>query len=181
MKTRSSSRPTCRGLTLVEAAAAVATAAIALTSTLPGFKELRQRRQLEGAAAQLSSDLLHARTLSVTNGLSIRFTTHQSTEGTCYVVHTGTPGSCSCNSAGVAHCAPGSETLRVVGFGSGQPLRFTSNTQVMTFDSTRGTVTPTATMTLSTPSGAAISKVISLVGRVRTCSPNSSMAGHLSC
>lgn len=175
------SRKASRGLTLIESMAAMATAVIALGSVVPGLQDLRERKQLEGAAAQIATDLLHARTLSVANGISVRFNTQQAVDGMCYVVHTGAHGDCTCTGAGTAQCSASAQVLRVVGFGTGQPVHFTNNSQAITFDPTRGTVTPTATLTVSTAHGASISKVISLVGRVRTCSPGGSMAGYLSC
>lgn len=174
-------RQASRGLTLVESMAAMATAVIALGSTLPGLQDMRERRHLESVAAQLSTDLVHARTLSVSNGVSVRFNTQQAADGMCYVVHTGAHGDCVCTGAGTAQCVAGAEMLRVVGFSQDKPIRFSSNAQAMTFDPTRGTVTPTATMTVSTPKGAAIRKVINLVGRVRTCSPGGAMAGYTVC
>jgi type IV fimbrial biogenesis protein FimT len=181
MNTRRFRRQACRGLTLIESLAAMATTAIALGSALPGLQDLRERRQLEGAAAQLSTDLHHARAFSVSSGVNVRFNTQQAADGVCYVVHTGSHGDCTCTAAGAAQCAGGAELLRVVGYGASQPLRLHNNAHAMTFDSTRGTVTPTATLTVSTSSGAAISKIISLVGRVRTCSPAGGMPGYLSC
>ena len=176
-----SRRQTSRGLTLIESLAAMATTVIALGSTLPGLQDMRERRHLESVAAQLSTDLVHARTLSVANGVSVRFNTQQAADGMCYVVHTGAHGDCVCTGAGTAQCAAGAQLLRVAGFSHTQALRFSNNANAMTFDPTRGTVTPTATMAVSAPSGAAIHKVINLVGRVRTCSPAGTMAGYQAC
>ncbi len=174
-------RQACRGLTLIESLAAMATLVIALGSALPSLQDARERRHLESAAAQLSTDLLHARSLAVSNGVSVRFSTQQVADGVCYVVHTGAQGDCTCTGAGTAQCSGGAQLLRVVGYGPGQPLQFSSNSRTMTFDPMRGTVTPTATMTVSTSGGKALHQIVNIMGRVRTCSPDGAVPGYPAC
>jgi type IV fimbrial biogenesis protein FimT len=178
---RQTSRKNSRGLTLIEAMAAMATIAIAVGSALPSLQDARDRRHLEGAAAQLTTDLTQARSLAVSNGVNVRFNTQRTSDGVCYVVHTGAHGDCTCTGAGTAQCAGGAQLLRVVGFGTDRPLQFQSNSRALTFDSLRGTVTPTATMTVSSNRGQSLSKIVSLVGRVRTCSPDGTVSGYPAC
>jgi type IV fimbrial biogenesis protein FimT len=174
-------RAGCRGLTFIEALATMTALAIAISSALPELRDIRERRHLEGAAAQLATDLQHARTLAVSNGRSVRFVSQQTTQGACYVVHTGAFGDCTCTAAGVAQCAPHAQLLRVVGYGADRPLQFSLNSRAMTFDPLRATVTPTATATIATPSGIALSQVVNVMGRVRTCSPGGGVSGYPAC
>ncbi len=176
-----SRRQTSRGLTLVESLATMATLVIALGSALPGLQDVRERRHLESAAAQLSTDLLHARSLAVSNGVSVRFNIQRVADGACYVVHTGAHGDCTCTAVGTAQCTARAQLMRVVGYGHGQPLQFSSNSRALTFDPLRGTVTPTATMTVSTPRGQALHQVVNIMGRVRTCSPDGAVVGYPAC
>ncbi len=175
------SRRSSRGLTLIESLAAMATTAIAVGSAMPGLQEVRERRHVESAAAQLSTDLLHARSLAVSGGASVRFNVQQSADGACYVVHTGAQGDCTCTGSGAAQCTAGAQLLRVVGFGQHQPVQLNTNATAMSFDPLRGTVTPTATMTVSTPGGLTLQQVVNIMGRVRTCSPSGAVAGYPAC
>ena len=189
MNTRLTRRPSCqrshsrnaRGLTLVESLAALATVAVALSSTLPGLKEVRLKKLLESTAAQLKTDVNHARSLAVSQGAPVRLAVHQVTDGACYVIHTGSAGDCSCNVQGTAQCRPGGAALHTVSIPGQQSLRLTSNSASMIFDGHRGTVTPTGSLSLTTADGRSLRVVVNIMGRARTCSPGSTVRGYATC
>ncbi len=169
-----------RGWTLVEALISLSVTAIALGAAVPGFDAARERRHLDGAAAQLETDLQLARSLAVLQNRTVRVGFHTDSAGSCYVVHNGGPGDCSCSASGAASCSPGAEALRSMGYPSSLPITLTSNSASMAFEHVRGTVTPTSTVRI-TGRGRAVHVVTNIMGRVRACSPSSASPGYPAC
>lgn len=178
---RTSDRRCTRGFTLVELLAGLAVMAVALGTVLPDFSRLMQRQRLEGAAAQLETELQMARSEAILRGKSVRFSFRADATGTCYAIHTGSAQACRCDTAGQApQCAAGTELIRSVSQPAGDALQVRSNSASFLFDGSKGTVTPTATLTLSNERGDTLQLIVSLMGRVRDCSP-SGLRGHRPC
>ncbi len=169
-----------RGWTLVEALISLSVTAIALGATVPGFHEARERRHLDGAAAQLETDLQMARSLAVLHNRTVRVDFRTGSAGSCYVVHTGGPGDCSCDAGGTASCTAGAEALRSMGYPSSLPVTLTSNAASMAFEHLRGTVTPTSTVRI-TGRDRAVHVVTNIMGRVRSCAPAAATPGYPKC
>jgi type IV fimbrial biogenesis protein FimT len=177
------SRPVCRlprGVTLIESLIVLTSTVVVLGTVAPGFHGLRERHQVEGAAAQLETDLMHARGLAVAQNRTLRLEFDRNEHGSCYVVHTGTAGQCRCAPGG-AVCDNGVQTLRSVLLPAGEPLSVASNVRSLVFDAVKGTVTPTATMKVQGRGGVAIHQVINIMGRVRSCTPDGAIRGLKSC
>ena len=170
-----------RGLTLIECVVTLAIIVITLGAAIPTFTQARERRHLEGAAAQLATDIRHARSLAVSHGAPVRLRVQQASDGSCYVVHTGSAGDCQCTGAGTSSCRGSAQALRTVGFERGGPVHLASNSASMLFDADRGTVTPTGTLSLQLPSGATIRQIVNIMGRVRSCSPGAAVVGYVAC
>jgi type IV fimbrial biogenesis protein FimT len=169
-----------RGVSLIETAVVLAIVAVLVGAAAPGFQELRQRRQLEGVAAQLETDLQLARTEAVARNESVRVGFVQDTSGgSCYVLHTGPAGGCGCDAQGVSTCGAGAVVLRTVPLAAGFPVRLVSNSASILFDATKGTVTPTASIQLLSPVGQ-LRQIVNVMGRVRSCSPDG-VAGVRAC
>lgn len=164
---RSGQRRTQRGLTLIECVVTLAIIVITLGAAIPSFTEARERRQLEGAAAQLATDIRHARSLAVSQATPIRLRVQQTVDGTCYVVHSGPAGTCSCTSQGTSQCSANARAFQSVGFDARGALQVASNSSSMLFDPNRGTVTPTGTLRIRLQSGQALHQVVNVMGRVR--------------
>lgn len=179
--TQSPRRLAQHGLTLIESLISLAVVAVSLGAAAPGFQQMQEQRQLEGAAAQLATDLRHARSLAVARRAPVRLSVQLSEGASCYVVHTGSAGDCRCSGAGTAVCTSGAQALRTVGFEAGRHLRLTSTSASMLFDPDRGTVSPTGTLNLQARSGASIRQVVNIMGRVRACSPGATMPGYPAC
>ncbi|MDZ7589492.1 MAG: GspH/FimT family pseudopilin [Rubrivivax sp.] len=171
-----------RGTTLVEAATVTAIVSIVTAMALPGFGPSVERRHIEGAAAQLETDLQLARATAVASNAGVRVSFHALADGgSCYVMHTGAAGDCGCAADGQPVCRPGAEALRTAHYGPGVPVRIASNSRSILFDPVKGTVTPSATMKVQGRSGAAVHQVVNIMGRVRSCSPAPAMAGYKTC
>ena len=131
-----------------------------------------QRRHLEGAAAQLETDIHHTRMLAVARNAPLRISFETSAAGSCYVIHTGAANQCGCNAAdGTATCQGGAEAERSVRFAAGDAVSLKSNLRSVVFDATKGTSTPTATVQLTARDGMTLHQVMNIMGRVRSCSP----------
>jgi type IV fimbrial biogenesis protein FimT len=178
--TRSLQSARSRGLTLVESLIALSIAAITLSTAIPSFKTAIERRHLEGAAAQLETDIQHARSLAVAQNRTIRMKFSQELGGSCYVVFHGSNTDCRCQANGGSMCNGSQSVARSVGFASTGPLRLNSNVSAMVFDPLLGTSTPTGTLRFQAPSGQALHLVVNIMGRVRTCSPTG-LPGYKPC
>lgn len=165
------------GLSLVECLIPLAVAALLLGSALPAFQEVKQRRALEAAAAQLETDLQLARAAAVARNQVLRLDFASDAAGSCYVVHDGSAGDCRCDATGLATCSPGVEVVRSQRLPGGPgTVGLRSNVRSMAFDPTVGTVTPTASLRLSAPVGE-LRLVVNVMGRVRSCTPDRVLPG----
>lgn len=174
-------RPTARGLSLVESALTLAVTGTLLGTALPGMQQLVDARRLESAAAQLESELQFARSLAVARNDDVRLRFVQANGGSCYVVHTGPSGSCTCAPAGTTSCGAGAELVRSAHFEPGGPLQVRSGTASFGFEPVRGMVTPTATITLRTREGREQRLVVNIMGRVRSCTNGAQVPGTPRC
>jgi type IV fimbrial biogenesis protein FimT len=171
----------CRGITLVESAVATTVAAVIAGIAVPSFDQAIQRRHLEGAAAQIETDIHYARTLAVAANAPMRIGFATDAGGSCYVIHTGAANECTCTSTGAATCTGDARADRTVAFTAGGPVRVQSNSRSVLFDATRGTATPTATVQVTSRDGRTIRQVVNIMGRVRSCSPAPGLSGYPAC
>ena len=178
---RRATRHAQRGITLVETTVVASLVAVVTGLAAPRFDELRQRKQLEGAAVQLETDVHHARMLAVARNAPLRISFESGSGGSCYVIHSGAAGQCQCAADGSAQCQGGAEAERVVRFGPEAGLSLKSNSRSVLFDPMRGTSSPTATVQLQARNGSAIHKVVNIMGRVRSCSPAPALPGYRRC
>jgi type IV fimbrial biogenesis protein FimT len=169
-----------RGLTLIEAATVTGVVAVLVGVTLPSFQELAQRRQLEGVAAQLETDLHLARSEAVARSESVRVSLARGAHGSCYVLHTGPAGSCHCDGGGAVTCDAGASALRSQHLGARAPVQLQANVGSLLFDATKGTVTPTGTVRAQSGVGS-LHLVVNVMGRTRACTPDGAVAGYRRC
>jgi type IV fimbrial biogenesis protein FimT len=176
-------RRAARGLSLVESLAVLAVLAIAAGVALPSFTALAERQQLQDVAARFEADVHFAQASAALRSQSVRLSFHDAADAPrCWLVHTGEVEHCRCDSAtGAAACDAPAQLLRASPLPAGVPLRLASNAASMRFGATRRTVTPAATLTLTARSGASVREVVSVMGRVRGCSPGGAVAGFRSC
>lgn len=169
------------GITLVETCITTVVTAVTLASAVPAFQQAREKRHLDGVAAQVATDIRHARSLAVSRHAQVRLSLHSSSAGSCYVVHTGAAADCICSATGTASCGNGAQALQVAGFEAAGPVQVQANVRSLLFDADRGTVTPAGTFRVVAPSGQAVHQVVSIMGRVRACSPAGQVLGHPAC
>jgi len=163
-------RKTQRGVSLVESMMVVAILVITLAAAAPGFHQAWIHRHLDGAAAQLETDLHYARSMAVTQRRNLRLTFFEDQHGSCYVVHGGSSTACTCSAQRGASCTDPGNLIRVQSFAADGPLRLRANVRSMVFDATKATVTPAATLRLVGATASEIQVVVNIMGRVRNCS-----------
>jgi type IV fimbrial biogenesis protein FimT len=171
--------PRQRGVSLVEASVTVAISAILAGLAVPSFEQSRQQRHLEGAAAQIETDIHFARSVAVTRNEGVRISFESGTDTSCYVIHTGAADACPCSTGSAAVCTGPAQMLRWVRFDGDTPLQVRSNSPSMLFDPVRGTTTPTATIEVQSRDGSTIHQIVNIMGRVRSCSPT--LPGYRRC
>jgi type IV fimbrial biogenesis protein FimT len=160
------------GVSLIESATVTAVAALLVGTALPSFDEARQRRQIEGLAAQLETDLQLARSEAVARQQPVRLSVGRGTSGSCWWLHTG--------GKPTTECKPRPDALRQMHLNSGMAVQVQSNSASMLFDPDKGTVTPTGTLKLKSGVGT-VHLVVNIMGRVRSCTPDAALPGLARC
>ena len=154
-----------RGVTMIEACITLAIAGILAGSALPSFTESLDKRKVEGISSEVGTDLRYARSEAVARDTGVRVSFHQG----CYVVHTGSRADCQCDGQGPAVCSGDAVALKTVSASSG--VQVVANVSSLRFDPINGTTSPTGTVCTVPANGRSVHHVVSLMGRVRTCSP----------
>ncbi len=171
-----------QGVSLVEAMIVLCVIALVAGISAPSFESVRQRAELSGVAGQIETDVHFARSEAVARNRTLHLTLKEAADGTsCYVVHEGPAPDCSCGQLERAACAGAEGVVRAMVLAGAGRIRVRSNVQTLHFDPLKGTVTPAATLRAEARDGLALHQVVSLVGRVRTCSPQARMAGVPAC
>ena len=168
-----------RGVSLIETLMVAAIVTITAGAVMPDFSSMLQRQRLQGAVAQLQTELQYARSLAVAERQAVRFSFRANASQSCYAIHTGAAGACQC-SGQTATCTGGAVSFRTVGFDSASGLRATSNSGSFLFDPVKGTVTPTATIAVVNNQGDTVRLVVNIMGRVRSCTPTG-LPGYKPC
>lgn len=181
MKSRRNTRAQQAGFTLVECMVSLAVLAVTLGTAVPSLQQASEHRRLEGAAAQLATDIRHARSAAVALTAPVRMSFHRSSGGSCYLLHTGKAADCSCTPGAGAVCTNGAQPIRTVTFEATGGLQVTSNAASLLFDPDRGTVTPTGSINLQLRNGPTIRQVVNIMGRARTCTPSTALPAYPAC
>ena len=172
-----------RGTSIVESMIVLAVAAISLGTAVPSFQQTRLHRHLDGAAAQLETDIQLTRSRAVAERRNLRMSFMQDRDGSCYVVHSGDADSCTCAASGQAQCSHGEAPARSVRFDNSHPVKLQSNVRSIVFSPNLGTSTPTGTLKLQTSPTHTVHAVVNVMGRVRHCAPETatSVTGYVRC
>jgi type IV fimbrial biogenesis protein FimT len=160
------------GLSLVELMVAGAVTSIVTAVAVPSLAAMQERVALRQAAAQFEADVMLARSSAASSGQSRRIGFERTGTHSCYVVHTGGAGDCSCLPDGSASCQGDARAERVAAWATGERVSVRANVRSALVDAQRGTVSPTMSVRFEARSGQIQQQVVNILGRVRSCSPN---------
>ena len=169
-----------KGLSLLETCISGSIICILTCLVLPPFQNMLRLRQLEGVANELWHDLQFVRANAISLNQNVQFQLQsQAPDFQCYVIHTGSD--CVCQrSPQKTVCTSGSRALKTVILTSNH-FRLSGTRNRLYWSSSRGTVSPAATLRITHSDGRSIAHVINIAGRIRTCSPEGSVKGIPRC
>jgi len=161
------------GFSLIELTVVLAMTAILLGTALPALERMKQRQHLQLLAQTMMTDIQQARSEAVQQAANVQLRVSQHPGGSCYLIHTGTPGQCRCDDAGQAVCEVPAQVLKLEWVAASRRMTLTSNVQNMNFQARQGSVTPAGRIEITSGTGESIRHIVSIAGRVRSCSPTS--------
>jgi type IV fimbrial biogenesis protein FimT len=170
-----------RGVTWVETCVVLTILGLTSGAAVPAMGKLIDTRRLEGTAVQFATDVQLARSEAVARNQPVRIALFNGALGSCYVVHTGAAGQCTCNAAAAAVCTGGAREIKTADLPASRGVTLAANTSSVLFDPLHGTSTPSATFRVLGRQGQAIHQVINVMGRVRSCTPTGGVAGYPAC
>ncbi len=170
-----------RGFTLVECCVVVLVLVVIACTAAPSVQALIESRRLTSAAAALAADIQFVRHEAVARNRALRLSFYVGADANCYVVHTGSAGSCPCIAAGPTRCRGDGAEIKTVAWSAADRISLQANVASIVFDPLHGTSTPTSTLRVVDSRGHAVYHVINIMGRVRSCSPRAAIASYRAC
>jgi type IV fimbrial biogenesis protein FimT len=168
------------GFTAIELMVVLVVAAILLIVAAPSFVSALEKRRLEGAGAELAADIQFARSEAVQRNAAVGVVFGSS----CYVIYVvGTSAATSCAALGT-----GAVPLKTVTVSSANSLTFVPTTvgnpfvafepvRGLAIDAGAGTTDLSGYVDLTSSAGTwQVRNLVTRVGRVKTCSPNGTVA-----
>lgn len=163
-------RSGARGLTLLELLCVLALLAALAGAALPDWQGARQRRAVEGAAAELQAWLQDARALVMARREGAWLQLDRTPDGgPCLLLHGGARAAdCRCE-AGAAVCDGALQPWRTL-HREGAGVRLSANVAAMRLEPRRGQVVPAGTLRLHSADGRTeLRLIVNPLGRVRAC------------
>jgi type IV fimbrial biogenesis protein FimT len=167
------------GFTVIELMVVIAVLAILLVVAAPSFMSTLAKRRLEGAAAELATDIQYARSEAVQRNAAVGVVFNTNCY-TLYVVG-------NTNATGCAALGTGATQLKAVQMSAGTSLNFvpvTAGIAFIAFEPVRGMAIDAGAGTdrsgyvdvTSTSGNWQVRDLVIRVGRVKSCSPNGTIA-----
>lgn len=160
------------GVSLIELCVCLAVIAILVSQVIPAMEQLKQGQRLDLIAQTLMTDLQQARSEAVQRAETVHLRFSRHAQGSCYLMHIGDSGQCTCGDEGQATCAATAQLIKHEWVAASKRVVLSSNVNNMSFQARQGTVTSTGSIDVSDSAGPTIRHIVSIAGRVRTCSPN---------
>ncbi|MDN3920561.1 GspH/FimT family pseudopilin [Roseateles violae] len=174
-----SSRRQQAGFSLVELGVTMAISAIVCGGALPSLGRIKEQQQLRLLAQTVMVDLQQARSEAVLSGAGVQLRFSQHPGGSCYLLHKG--GQCRCDDSGQPVCTGAAQVLKQEWIPASRRLTVRANVQTMSFQARQGTVTSTGSIDVAGSGGTTIRHVVSIAGRVRSCTPTGGVSGLPRC
>jgi type IV fimbrial biogenesis protein FimT len=166
-----------RAFTLIELLVVIVALALIAMLAAPAFTRMLAKKRIEGITSELVTDLQYARSEAIQRNTRVRVMFGSG----CYVIHTeGSGALSSCAQTGPSTLGADSMELKTVQLPVGSPASFsTTGSPYLQFEPERGIAVTSGSVNVTTSSGEwQLRAIVSTIGRVRTCSPNSSVPGY---
>ena len=174
------------GFGLLESLAVLALAAVVAGLAAPNLQAQLHAWRLEAASGEVARMIRLARQQSATRRLPLRLDADlQSMPRGCLLLHTGAAGACV-GCVGAVSCTG---DARLIARSSPWPagVQLQASAASLLWHPASGTVSPTGTyrLRLASPgagwAGTEVQQVVNILGRVRSCSTDHRIRGHVAC
>lgn len=169
-----------RGFTLLEMIAVIAIMGILLAMVVPSFDVYFEKTRTKRAAETLAAFLVNAKSESIKRNSTVRVVFQSASSGATWCAGMTTDATCDCSATpntckmdGVDRTVSGTDYKGVV-------LDEPDDGDMFSFTHKRGTVNAD-TVQLESASGFGMNVVVSTTGRIRLCSPDSTIGGYTGC
>ncbi|MFD2111466.1 GspH/FimT family pseudopilin [Thiorhodococcus fuscus] len=170
-------RPDTSGFTLLELLVTFAVIAILLTVALPSMRAMLQRNHLKAAAQSIAEDLQWTRSESIKRNRELQVRFDSDRETWCYGI--GETENTACDCQPTAAPSDACALKRVSG------ADYPNVTLAATFNTTqfkpRRATAINGSITVTAETGASLRVILSRLGRIRICAPDSSVLGYDPC
>ncbi|WIT11019.1 GspH/FimT family pseudopilin [Paucibacter sediminis] len=169
------------GRSLIEVFICLAVIALLLVSVMRAVQEFNARQRVHAVAAAVYVDLQQARSEAVRTATTVHVSFVQHASGSCYWMHSGKTDACSCNADGQTVCQDSGTLIKAQWLPLPLSPQVKANVRRMTFQGHQGTVSTTGSIDIQLAHSPSIRHVVSIAGRVRTCSPDAARGALPSC
>lgn len=169
-----------QGFTLIEMMVTVAVLAIIVSIAAPSFNSFFDRYRVKRAADTLSSFLINAKSEAIKRNKNVSAVITGS--GTTWCVGMTESSTCNCSTANACQIEGADRVINSTSF-NGVKLLGPDTGHAFEFKTQRGAVTGFDTVQLESANGAKVNVRVSMVGRIKLCSPSGTgnMGGYSLC
>lgn len=171
-----------RGFNLIETCVCTLVLGLLLAQALPALRQFQQRQRLHELARGLMTDLQLARSEAVQRASPIHFRITSHAGGSCYLVYGGKSADCSCSDGGQAICKSQDQLIKAEWLPVSRAATIRANVSTFSFQPRQGAAASAGSVDVSgTQGGGSIRHVLSVAGRLRSCSPDGSFTSMPRC
>lgn len=170
-----------RGFTLIEMMISVAVLIVLVAIVAPSFNHFFDKYRVKRAADTLSSFLINAKSEAIKRNKSV--STVLTGNGATWCAGMTENATCNCTTTSACQIDGQDRVISSTAYKGVKLLGPTTTTapHVFEFKTQRGTVVGNNSVQLESAAGLKLNVVVSLVGRIKLCSPSGSVSGYPSC
>lgn len=170
-----------RGFTLIEMMISVAVLIVLVAIVAPSFNNFFDKYRVKRAADTFSSFLINAKSEAIKRNKSV--STVITGNGATWCAGMTENATCNCSTANACQIDGVDRVISSTAYKGVKLLGPTTTTapHVFEFKTQRGTVVGNNSVQLESAAGLKLNVVVSLVGRIKLCSPSGSVSGYPSC
>ncbi|MBH9575591.1 GspH/FimT family pseudopilin [Inhella proteolytica] len=169
------------GFSLFETLVTLVVLAALVALVGPALSQMAHRQRHQAQLQTLQADLQQARSMALSGLAPVRLRLEQLPDGSCYVVHRGPSGSCTCTEGGQAQCEPAGELLKTHWLPASSQLRIEGSVHQLVFHPRFGTASTAGTFAVLGPDNSKAALIVAITGRMRRCASANSGFGLPAC